>query len=403
MADLTDYTEAGRLINEILKKANILGVKFIVYSGFLNGSLDLNSSDVDIIFKDRKNLNLFIQQALHVLNNRIITIRKRRHVVQIIFQVGNEIFMLDLVTGFYLEHICYVDGEFVFTLQDMGYNIVGLLKAIKHLNGVKVNWPYLPPKIYYIKALKLGLIDRLLIWYKRIIRRISSYFRPKNGIMVVLLGPDGAGKSTLANEIKEYFDGKRNIIPTVIFHWIPPVKLTIKGDVDRKNKVIKPHGLAPRGKILSIIKLGYLFIKFWLGYIVNVRPLLSQTGIILFDRYYDDLIIDPKRYRYGGPMGLARWLRKFIPRPDLWLILDVREDVAIQRKQEIPLEEIKRLRNDYRRLVEQLPNAYLLDGNLPLVVVAGQALKMILNHLRERSIVSSKDKLKMDLCRNYLG
>ena len=46
------------------------------------------------------------------------------------------------------------------------------------------------------------------------------------------------------------------------------------------------------------------------------RAVLSQSGLVVFDRYFDDLLIDAKWYRYGKPMWVVRAFRSLIPKSD---------------------------------------------------------------------------------------
>jgi thymidylate kinase len=210
------------------------------------------------------------------------------------------------------------------------------------------------------------------------IKRIGRRWRHPTGLFVVVLGPDGAGKSTLIDRLEADLSGAFR--RTARFHLMPGL-FRKKGD---GSPVTNPHGEPPRSFLASLLKLVYYFFDYTLGYWLKVRPALVKSTLVLFDRYYDDLLIDPLRYRYGGPMWLARWLSRLIPRPDLWLILDVPEDELLRRKQEVPFEELHRQREAYRRLVSELSNAIILDGSLPPEEVARQAEDAILEYMHER-------------------
>ena len=62
------------------------------------------------------------------------------------------------------------------------------------------------------------------------------------------------------------------------------------------------------------------------------------------------------------------------------------EDEILRRKQEVPLEEIKRQRKAYRDLAAKLPNAFLIDGSLSPEEVALQAGEIILEYMHQRYI-----------------
>mgnify|MGYP002479177151 CR=1 FL=1 len=378
------YT-AERLIAKIFEDARNIGIEFIIFGGWHNGSLDMEVSDVDIFLKSREEMDRFCQIAFKHLGNHVVAIRNSRGGIHIIFRSEEEIFMLDLCTEFRVEHLVYVDSETVFALKKRGHDVEGLLRDLKHMTGVKSSWPYLPPRVYFLREHPVGYVDRLLYWGQKIIRRLSSYVATKDGVMAILLGPDGSGKSTLARKLKEAFsDQKRTIIPSLVFHWAPSSKFQVEQGNQNGIPGVIPYRLPPRGRLSSLLKLAYLFCKFWLGYIISIRPLLSRTGIIIGDRYYDDLLIDPKRYRYGGPMGFARRLRRFIPRPDVFLVLDVPVEKLLERKREVDAEELQRLVEAYRRFALETPNAFLLNGSLPPEEVAREAQDILLDFLHER-------------------
>jgi thymidylate kinase len=210
------------------------------------------------------------------------------------------------------------------------------------------------------------------------IKRIGQRWRHPTGLFVVVLGPDGAGKSTLIDSLEADLSGAFR--RTARFHRMPGL-FRKKGD---GGPVTNPHAKPSRSFLASLLKLVYYFFDYTLGYWLKVRPSLVKSTLVLFDRYYDDLLVDPRRYRYGGPMWLARWLSRLIPRPDLWLILDVPEDELLRRKQEVPFEELHRQREAYRRLTSELSDAIILDGSLPPEGVACQAEDAILEYMHER-------------------
>jgi thymidylate kinase len=165
-----------------------------------------------------------------------------------------------------------------------------------------------------------------------------------SGILVAVLGPDGVGKSTVLEGLAQEF-----VVPLRrrrLFHWRPQVLARRKDN----RPVTDPHGQMPRGSLVSMAYLSVFFADCWAGYLFVVRPRLVRSGFVQFDRYFHDVLVDPRRYRYGGPKWFAAFLCRLVPEPDLVILLDADEDLIRARKTELPRSEIQRQRQSYRQL-----------------------------------------------------
>lgn len=187
------------------------------------------------------------------------------------------------------------------------------------------------------------------------IRRIRRWTQP-TGVFVVILGPDGVGKSTLVGQLVEKLGPafRRHRI----FHFRPQV---IKPQVETGLPVTDPHGESVRGALGSVMQIFGFLADYWMGYWVIIRPLLARSGLVIFDRYFHDVMIDRKRYRYGGPLWLPRVLSRFVPPPDLlFLVLDADIEVILSRKREVVPDELKRLRSAYINMTLETSHAQLI-------------------------------------------
>jgi thymidylate kinase len=222
----------------------------------------------------------------------------------------------------------------------------------------------------------LGLIRFLLGEGLRIVRR---WFQP-TGLFVVVLGPDGVGKSTVVGRLTEAlgpcFRRQR------IFHWRPMV---IAPQKETGMPATDPHDEPPRGALGSIVALLAIFLDYWLGFAFVLRPFLARSGLIVFDRYYHDLLVDPIRYRYGGPMWLAKFLARFIPPPDLlFLVLDAGDEVILSRKREVPPKELRRQREGYRQFTVGSKKATLVNAERGIERTLGEATQFVVEFLTQR-------------------
>ena len=131
-------------------------------------------------------------------------------------------------------------------------------------------------------------------------------------------------------------------------HWRPGVILG--GSGPEGGIVTDPHGKPPRGLIASILKLGLLVADWNVGYWGKIRHRQAKSKIAISDRYFEDLLVDPIRYRYGASKFLARWTFKLAPQPNLVFVLHADPEVIYARKQEVTPEELERQILVYREM-----------------------------------------------------
>jgi thymidylate kinase len=210
---------------------------------------------------------------------------------------------------------------------------------------------------------------------RRLIRRVAF----PTGIWIAIYGPDGCGKSSVIEKLQPA------LLPafrrTQTNHFRPRLG---SSPSCTSTPVLNPHASKNRNIFSSILKLGYYGLDYILGYFIKVLPAKICSTLFIFDRYYDDLIIDQKRYRYGGPVFLLKWLRFFIPKPDLIFCLDAEAEILQARKAEVSFEECKRQREAYKDLVLKLPNGYIVDSSQNLDQVVNDIQSIVLEHMNKK-------------------
>jgi thymidylate kinase len=145
--------------------------------------------------------------------------------------------------------------------------------------------------------------------------------------------------------------------------------------------VTNPHVQPTRGPFMSYFKLLYLFFGYWLAHIFVTLPRLSAGHLVLFDRYYQDHHIDPRRYRLAqASVKLAQLLGKAIPEPDLQFVLDVPAEELQRRKSEVSLAESNRQRLAYSQRLGARSNSIIVDANKPISAVGKAILSTVLTY-----------------------
>ena len=234
-------------------------------------------------------------------------------------------------------------------------------------------------KQLWLTKLRKNPLQPLSYLLRDIPRLIGRTVRPI-GLFLVVLGPDGVGKSTLVGRLAES-------LPSAVFnrfrlfHWRP---MLIAPQKEAGLPSTDPHSKRPRGPFGSMVALFGIFLDYWLGFLFILRPILTRVGLVIFDRYYQDLLIDPLRYRYGGPMWLAKLVSQFVPAPDLLLLVDAEDDVILSRKREVPPEELRRQRAGYHQFTLGAKRATLVKTDRGIEQTADEATRFIVEFLTQR-------------------
>jgi thymidylate kinase len=205
------------------------------------------------------------------------------------------------------------------------------------------------------------------------------------GLWVIVAGPDGTGKSSLAQALPEACRGlfRRD----VHMHWRPGL-LPQPGSLLRISggDPTTPHALRPHPILISLARLFYFWVDFGLGSLVKVLPMRIRTGMVVMERGWADMAVDPLRYRLRVPGGLVRALSWVLPRPDLLLVLDAPAEVVTSRKSELSPGEIERQRGEWRSLRLRGVERVLLDASRGAEQVLDEARSAIVRHLEQRAL-----------------
>ncbi len=222
-----------------------------------------------------------------------------------------------------------------------------------------------------LNRLKSFRIHSFIFNQLRILKRIIY----PTGMSVSFLGPDGSGKSTIIESVlntrlpfrrKDYFHLK----PIHIKHS----KITVHSD---------PHQYPMYSKVKSYIKIMFLIFQYNKGWINNIVPLIVRSSLVIFDRYFDDLLADHKRYRYGGSLRFIAFAKLVIPKPELFFILTAEPEIIYDRKKEVKITELELQIGEYEALVDN-KIFHKIDVNRTPAEITGEVITIMMNKLSER-------------------
>lgn len=233
---------------------------------------------------------------------------------------------------------------------------------------------------------------------------VSRFVNPP-GLFVVLIGPDGCGKTTIAHSLIEALSSIFPSEKASYFHWRPgllpsPASLwhSLRHGVkkDGPSAAADPHGQLPYSQIISFGRFFYFWLDYLLGIPLRIRPRLARNGLIIIDRYYYDFQVDPLRYRLKLPGWAGKLGGILLPKPDMVFYLDVPIEVLNERKQELPEMELLRQQQLFKKI---LPNcgqvAHCINANKPLLDVVEQIRSDVYCFLAARGNFNQRTDVKV--------
>lgn len=221
-------------------------------------------------------------------------------------------------------------------------------------------------------AIKRCLIKKRPFTYigysgKRFFKRIKNVIIPR-GKLLVFLGPDGSGKTTIMNMEAEYL--KLYYPKQKVYHMrynILPELKTGHGFSSMKGAVHKsPENAGEKKKVkrslLSIcaswfVVLYYTF-EFWLGNFI-VFVLKRKNTLILYDRYYYDHFMQPTSRDLIYPF--RKILLFFVAKPNMVIHLQADAKAVYARKQELRIEEIETQNRCINNIAKDIKNIVTID------------------------------------------
>lgn len=224
----------------------------------------------------------------------------------------------------------------------------------------------------------------------------GNYLRSNTGFSVGFTGPDGSGKTTVIDLIL------KRLAPVFrtahkYYHFRPTLfgnlgevahSAGLKKEVDRDYS--KPHRGGKTGVLSSFARLLYYSLDYVVGYFVKVKTVTRITRIVIFDRYYTDIICDSRRSRiYLNYKFLYGFGKLFIPSLDYNILLTASTDTILARKKELDEEGIRIINKKIDYLADKKGYKKILNEQTPEVAVAE-----ILSYIFENQHKKNLQRLK---------
>jgi thymidylate kinase len=245
-------------------------------------------------------------------------------------------------------------------------------------------------QIAWTTAFKSQPVKTIKATTEHFLREIHRRSKRQKGTMLAVVGPDGVGKSTF---IELFEKGLSRIFikdndAILVAHFRPNLLPNIKKLLSGKKydpsteEFTNPHRAKQAGVASSFIRLTYYWLDYVFGYWLGIRRKCIRGNVVIFDRYFYDFIVDPRRSRIRLPVWIRKVFLALTPQPDLVFFLDCDAEIVYSRKQELSHEEIERQLDAYHNLAKAHPQRFvILDALQVPEVMCLQAIK----HIIERS------------------
>jgi thymidylate kinase len=225
-------------------------------------------------------------------------------------------------------------------------------------------------------------------------------------ITVALIGPDGAGKSSIAQRlerepmpapVKRIYMGV-NLEASSLMLPTTRLALAVKTARGRRADMVAPGNVAvsagsPMRRAVTggarVIRLLMWLAEEWFR--MAVAEFHRRRGaIVVFDRHFF-----ADYYRAGtaggGRLPLtgrlhAALLRHAYPRPGLMICLDAPGAVLYERKREASADWLEQRRAQYLQLSEVVPDFVVVDVDRPIDVVTREVASVITDYFEKRRV-----------------
>lgn len=209
--------------------------------------------------------------------------------------------------------------------------------------------------------------------------------------MFALLGPDGVGKSTLTSHIKSDLIEmlKVDLDQSKSFHIRPKLFPTItqlfkSRGISDKNPTKTYNAWQSNSFFISFCRLFFFWTDYVLGYFVKILPELIKYNVVVLDRYYYDILIDPLRYKIKLPYRILKMFYLLLPKPEVVFFLNAPPETIRQRKQELTIPQIERLLEKYRNLTSEFDNICITDATRSPDVISKEIVSIFLKKVALR-------------------
>lgn len=203
---------------------------------------------------------------------------------------------------------------------------------------------------------------RLLVNRLAAFAALLADLRRARGLSMAVLGPDGAGKSTIAEGIEERF--------------CLPVKTVYMGLWQRRATIGRYQRL-PGARLASLALLVASRPFFIWSRYLTAQYHQTRGHMVIFDRYIYDSLLPPRPPLAAVKRPIFWLLAHLCPSPDLVFLLDAPGKLMAERKAEYSAEHLEVERQRFLSLQKRIPKLQVVDASRDLDSVRRDVLRRV--------------------------
>lgn len=214
--------------------------------------------------------------------------------------------------------------------------------------------------------------------------------KPTKKCIINIIGIDGSGKSTLAKGLAGYITNKGIDVAYIYCQFFAkllyPLKIAAKHSVMKKTDefadygkyIKKKTGFSTNHRVLGTIYALLWLIDYSMQAFFKVNRVVGRHQVVIIDRYIYDIMVNVS-ITAGWPVetltNFCEIMLKIHPKPDFVIFLDLPEEIAFSRKNDIQSIEYLKERRDRYHLLSKRYHFHIIDATNSVEAVLNEAIE----------------------------
>ena len=351
-----------------------------------------SNSDIDILIKKDLCASMYRLIKNHSLVGKVAQNKKTFMNTLQVVMVDGSFLSIDLIWEFKRRNIVFMDAKKALenaSSNNFGVKSLSFIDTQSYLNAFYIlNNAALPEKYKIYEAKKryqivkndgdqdiqdvcLNKTDLLKQLGKKRENKGIYYFRNSfyylydtilrsfsKGYVITFSGVDGAGKSTIIENVKNIIEKQLRKPVIVLRHRpcvLPIISVLCRGKKAKESfENTLPHSGTNKSLLSSLVRFVYYYTDYFFGQFFIFIKYTSRGYVVIYDRYYFDFIEDNKRSNLVLPKKIALLGYKFLLKPKFNFFLFADSATILNRKKELDEKVINELTINYCGLFNKL-------------------------------------------------